>query len=139
MKYLLVCSFLLVGMNTYGCPFTITNDTEHEFFVTDGNMHATYIGPQQMGTIDPTIKGSFIGFIPHHWFFSEKLHIYQKRRNQNTFYKHFLLTEKYCSDDTKENTFTMRDIEQLPESFTKRFNVITYPMPKEPFVTPSKH
>lgn len=138
MKYTLYC-LLFVGMNMYGCPFTISNDTQHEIVITDGNMQAIHIGPQQIGTIDPTIKGSFLGIIPYHWIFSEKLHIYQQLQDPNTFYKHFLLTEKYCSDNPKENQFKISDIEALPTSFTKRFNVVTYPMPQEPLVIPSKH
>lgn len=139
MKYIMLCGLFFLGINAYACPFKITNDTEHEIFIADGNMYAIHIGQQQTSIINPIIQGKFLGIISYSWFIKEKLHIYQQLENSNTFYKHFLLIEKYCSDDPKENQFRISDIETLPASFIKRFNVVTYPMPKESFIIPSRH
>ncbi len=139
MKYIILSCLLLACMNVYGCPFKITNDTEHEIFITDGNMHAIHIAPQQTGIIDPSIQGKLLGIIPYSWFTKEKLHVYQQLEDPNTFYKNYLLIEKYCSNDPKENQFKISDIETLPTSFIKRFNVVTYPMPKEHLVIPHRH
>jgi len=139
MKRPILYSLLLIGANIHGCPFTITNDTRHEMFITDGNMHAIHVSPQQSGTINPVVTGKTLGIIPNSWLSKEELHIYRQLQDPNTFYKHYKLSEKYCSDNPEENQFKISDIENLPDSFTKRFHVVTYPMPKEPIVIPSKH
>ncbi len=78
---------------------------------------AVYILPGTTQTIDPTLT---------HWlfkyFYNEKLHFYVKKKQQS-FYKKYQLTERYCTDDPEAERLAFTKLEELAKNPTDRLSV----------------
>lgn len=102
------------------CPMTITNDLDETIIIVDPRgSQAILLSKQGTEMIDPTIPNPMMRYI-----LNEKLDLYFTKEDQpNVFYKKYRLTEKYCTDDPKDNQLTVSQILQFLQKPTDRFKV----------------
>ena len=119
MKFLLMLG-ILASFSLYSCPLTISNDDDQTVLIVDPRgSQAILLLPSQTGVIDPTITHALKQFL-----FDEKLDIYYlDTEKPYKFYKKYSFTEKYCSDNEKENQLTIKQIIQYEKNPTDRFQV----------------
>ncbi len=116
--FLLLLSFLF--NTTYGCPFIITNNSNHQVIIVDPyNKQTVHINSGEKREIDPSISGW------HYYFYREKLDIYIPRQdNPHLFYRHYQLQEKYCTKGKAELSFSQ--IVEFVRKPTERFEVFEF-------------
>ena len=117
--YIVLCVMFIMNSFIHACPFTITNDTEKQLFITAQNGRAIRLKPDTSKVIDPTVMGGWLW----KWFMSEKLYVYLETEESDRFYQAYELREKYCSDIPEENQFTISEVFSMNENLVKRFDV----------------
>jgi len=128
MKIYITLIALVASFYVYPCPITITNDIDQTVIVVDPRgPQAIFLAKQESSIIDPTIPNLVMRYI-----LNEKLDIYFTMKDQpNVFYKKYRLTEKYCTDDLKENQLTISQILQFVQKPTDRFKVQEFQIPEK--------
>jgi len=128
MKIGVLLAGLLLTLEAYTCPITITNDTDQKIIITDPRgSEAIFLDQSETGVIDPTITHTLIKYLQN-----EKLDFYYPNQAQpNSYYKKYRLTEKYCVDDPKESELTVSQIIKFVQTPSDRFKVEEfYPIKK---------
>ncbi len=120
MKFLVMMAATLMPFFLYPCPITITNDGDQTVLIVDPKgTQAIFLMQNKSAVIDPTITRPFMRY-----FTDETLDIYFPTGAQpEKFYKKYRLTEKYCTDDEKENQLTTTQILQFEGNPTDRFKL----------------
>ncbi|NGX27092.1 MAG: hypothetical protein K940chlam6_01019 [Chlamydiae bacterium] len=127
MRFLLVLGAILAPFSLHPCPITISNDDDRTVLIVDPKgLQAILLLPDQTGVIDPTIY-SLMRYLS-----DEILDIYYADNEKPyKFYKNYRLTEKYCTDDEKENQLTIKQILQFEKNPTDRFRLKKFQMIEE--------
>jgi len=128
MKFLLVLGTILASFSLYPCPLTISNDDDRTVLIVDPKgLQAILLSQNQTGVIDPTITNPLMRLLT-----DETLDIYYAMNEKPyKFYKRYRFTEKYCTDDEKENQLTIKQIIQFEKNPTDRFKVKEFQMVEE--------
>jgi len=123
--YILLSTLSFLGVKVHA-EWKVTNDTDKAIVL---------VADQSESIAIPAGQTKVFALKPHETFHKYcikkhfDIYLEDKESKQDIFYKKYTLVERSCSDDLKENTFTMTQIAQINPALKERFVIQSFEKP----------